>query len=234
MGSQEFRFKRFAVEQAGAAMKVGTDGVLLGAWMDIPKDCRRILDIGTGTGLIALMAAQRTEEAYITGVEIDASSAEQARTNVAASEWSGRIEIVAASVQEYSPQERFDLIVSNPPYYDGTLTCPNDSRTTARHTVSLSFGELAAAVMRLLAPEGRFAVIIPSESVKAMVAALPLHLVRRCDVRTKPSGAPKRTMLEFSPRFCGPAVYEELTIGDGAGGYDERYRALTADFYLDF
>ena len=213
-------------------MKVGTDGVLIGAWMHIPDGCRRILDIGTGTGLIALMAAQRASSARIVGVEADESSARQAGENIAASRWSDRIETVHSRIQDYDTDEKFDLIVSNPPYYDGTLLCPTAGRTLARHTVGLTFAELMSSAERLLAPEGRFAVIGPSESVLALVAAGNMHLVRRCDVRTKPAGAPKRTMLEFSLRFGGAPQFEELTIGDGAGGYDPRYRALTEDFYL--
>lgn len=227
-----FTFKQFTVKQDGAAMKVGTDGVLIGAWSRIPEGCRRILDIGTGTGLIALMAAQRSSAA-ITAVEADASSAEQAAENVGNSPWSDRIEVVHGRIQDFEPPHKFDLIISNPPYYDGTLLCPDAERTLARHTVSLTFGELFAAVGRLIAPEGRFSVIVPSESAGALVAAGSMHLVRRCDVRTKPAAPPKRTLLEFSPRFTGAIGFEELSIGDGHGGYSDEYRALTADFYLN-
>lgn len=215
-------------------MKVGTDGVLVGAWASAGEGCRSILDIGTGTGLIALMAAQRFPSAHIVGVEIDAESAAQARENVADSAWRDRIDIVRSAVQDYAPDERFDLIISNPPYYDNSLVCPDDGRTAARHTVSLSFAELTAAAERLLATDGRFAVIVPADAARAVIMAARLHLVRRCDVRTKPSGAPKRTMLEFAARFEGAAELSELTIGDGAGGYDEAYIALTRDFYLKF
>lgn len=213
-------------------MKVGTDGVLLGAWCALPEGCRSVLDIGTGTGLIALMAAQRSAAARIVGVEADESSAEQACENVSASPWSDRIEIVGARIQDYLPDEKFDVIVSNPPYYDGTLVCPDAERTRVRHTVSLTFADLMSCAERLLAPDGRLSVIVPSESVRAIVAAGKMHLTRRCDVKTKPTGSPKRTMLEFSLRFAGAPQFEELTIGDGAGGYDSRYRALTEDFYV--
>lgn len=229
-----FRFKRFTVRQEGAAMKVGTDGVLIGAWTHIPQGCKRILDIGAGTGLIALMAAQRSGEAAITGVEADAASAEQARENAASSPWSDRIEIICGRIQEYEPTEPFDLIISNPPYYDGTLVCPEAERTMARHTVSLSFVELMSSVRQLIAPEGRFSVIVPSESVGALVAAGDMHLVRRCDVRTKSTKAPKRTMLEFSPLFCGAASFEELVMCDSQGAPTDDYRLLTGDFYLNF
>lgn len=213
-------------------MKVGTDGVLLGAWTFIPETSRRILDIGTGTGLIALMAAQRHPTAAIVGVEIDASSARQACENVASSQWGDRIEIVHGDIQSYNPAERFDLIVSNPPFYNGTLISPDNERTLARHTVSLSFKELMSAAERLTAPDGRFSVIVPSEASGTLVAAGNMHLVRRCDVRTKPSKPPKRTMLEFSPAFCGAPVFEELSIYDDCGNYTAQYRTLTEDFYL--
>ena len=229
-----FRFKRFAVEQQGASMKVGTDGVLIGAWASAPEGCGRILDIGTGTGVIALMAAQRWPAATVTGIEIDAAAAECARRNAAASPWSGRVDVVNAPVQEYAPDVKFDLAVSNPPYYDASLTCRDAVRSHARHTLSLSFEELFEAVRRLLSPHGRFAVIVPTDSVRSVVAAGDMHLVRRCDVRTLPSKPPKRTMLEFALRFTGAVQFDELTVGDGSGGYDEKYKTLTRDFYLDF
>ena len=214
-------------------MKVGTDGVLLGAWMQIPDGCKRILDIGTGTGLIAIMAAQRAETAAVVGVEIDAASASQARENASNTEWSGRIEIIHSAIQDYDPQEKFDIIASNPPYYNATLVCPDSERTQARHTVSLDFGELMASASRLLAADGRFSVIIPTESVGALVAAGNLHLVRRCDVRTKRSKQPKRTLLEFSPQFTGAPIFEELIICDDSGTHTDQYKALTDDFYLN-
>lgn len=227
-----FAFKKFIVHQQKAAMKVGTDGVLLGAWTNIPDGCKRILDIGTGTGLIALMMAQRSPSSSITGVEADESSAEQASENAGLSEWSPRIEIVHTKIQDYAPDLKFDLIVSNPPYYDGTLICPNPERTQARHTVSLTFKELMASVERLITPQGRFSVIVPYESAYDLVVSGRLHLTRRCDIRTKPSKAPKRTLLEFSPAFAGAPVFEELSISDSNGGYTDRYRLLTSDFYL--
>ena len=236
MGAEVFRFKQFEVHQQRSAMKVGTDGVLIGAWASVQPTDRAILDIGTGTGLIALMLAQRSPEAKIVGVEIEPESVAQARENVDRSPWSNRVEIVESAVQEFATEERFDLIVSNPPYFVDSQKCPDEGRNRARHTDSLSFEELMKAAERLLTPEGRLAVIVPAEAALSVVAAGRLHLLRRCDVKTKPTaGAPKRVMLEFSPRFGGAAVRESLTIGDGtAGGYSPEYRALTRDFYLKF
>ena len=142
-----FRFKQFAVRQDRCPMKVGTDGVLLGAWAEVRPGDRRMLDVGTGTGLIALMLAQRSA-AWITAVDIDVECATQAAENFAASPWADRLDAVSVAVQRYDPVEKFDLIVSNPPYYVDSLLSPDEGRNTARHAAGLPFGELAAAVVR--------------------------------------------------------------------------------------
>ena len=138
-----FRFKQFAVRQDRCPMKVGTDGVLLGAWAEVRPGDRRMLDVGTGTGLIALMLAQRSA-ARITAVDIDVECATQAAENFAASPWADRLDAVSVAVQRYDPVEKFDLIVSNPPYYVDSLLSPDEGRNTARHAAGLPFGELAA------------------------------------------------------------------------------------------
>lgn len=219
-------------------MKVGTDGVLLGAWARLEPSQRRILDIGTGTGLIALMAAQRTEAwgAEIAGVEIDAGAAEDARDNFEDSEWSARVSVVECPIQEFHPEEKFDHILSNPPYFVASLLSPNESRTTARHTTSLTFEELAAAAARLLSPDGRLSLVLPYDAVGDMTLAAArsgLFLARRADVRTKHTAEPKRSLLEyrFEPR---PTLRTDLTIHIAGGDYSEEYRILTKDFYLNF
>lgn len=215
-------------------MKVGTDGVLLGAWAPECIAGGRILDVGTGTGVMAIMAAQRNPSARIVGVEIDDMSALQARENAEASPWADRVEIVNADIRSYEAAAPFDLVISNPPYFVDSLKSPDSGRTTARHTVSLDFGELMSAVERLLAPDGRFAVIVPAEAASRVVASGRLVLRRRCDVRSKPSAGPIRTMMEFAAGYCGAPEFSELTIGDGKGGYTAEYVALTRDFYLKF
>lgn len=135
-----FRFKQFAVRQDRCPMKVGTDGVLLGAWAEVRPGDRRMLDVGTGTGLIALMLAQRSA-AWITAVDIDVECATQAAENFAASPWADRLDAVSVAVQRYDPVEKFDLIVSNPPYYVDSLLSPDEGRNTARHAAGLPFGE---------------------------------------------------------------------------------------------
>lgn len=219
-------------------MKVGTDGVLLGAWASVRASDRRMLDIGTGTGVIALMLAQRAPQARITGIDVDA--VDEARANADASPWAGRIGMVRQPVQTFAPDERFDLIVSNPPFFDGTLPSPDAGRTTARHAVRLSFEELCDAAVRLLAPEGRFAVVLPTDAAGRFAALCcgVLDLVRRTDVRTTPRRPAKRTLLEFSlakPSAAPLPEYAELTVGTGQHEcYTPEYRALTRDFYLKF
>lgn len=188
-------------------MKVGTDGVLLGAWAGVrPRDAQ-ILDIGTGTGLIALMMAQRAARARIVGVDVE--DVAQARENADASPWGGRVEFVQCPVQEFTPHGRFDLIVSNPPFFVDSLTCPDAGRTTARHAVRLPFDELCDAVVRLLAPGGRFALILPTDEAARFLtlSRSRLILTRRTDVRTTPRHPVKRVLMEFIRLQDAPDVF---------------------------
>ena len=197
-------------------MKVGTDGVLLGAWVSVRPSDRRILDIGSGTGLIALMMAQRVPGARITGVDVEDIS--QARENADASPWGGRVAFVQCPVQEFA--------------------CPDAGRTTARHAVRLPFGDLRDAVVRLLSDEGRFAVVLPADEAARFIGICRdvLLPVRRTDVRTTPRHAAKRVLLEFVHTSSAPAPDRtELVIGTGVHEqYTPEYRALTRDFYLKF
>lgn len=200
-------------------MKVGTDGVLLGAWTRVQPSDRRILDIGTGTGLIALMLAQRIAGGQITGVDVDDVS--QARENAAASPWADRVVFEQYPVQKFAPAERFDLIVSNPPFFVDSLTCPDQGRTAARHAVLLSYDDLCDAVIRLMAPGGRFAVILPTLETAHFIALATdrLCLTYRTDVRTTPRRPVKRVLMEFvaasalpAPATLAPATLAPATL----------------------
>lgn len=235
----EFRFKRFAVRQDETPMKVGTDGVLLGAWASVQPTDRRILDIGTGTGVIALMLAQRAPEAEVTG--IDLLSVAEARHNAAASPWSGRLHFEQVPAQRFAAAP-FDLIVSNPPFFVEALTSPDSGRTTARHAVELPFEALRDAVLRLLAPEGRFALVLPANEAARFAALCEgrLQLRRLTEVRTTPRRPAKRMLLEWrraeaEAGAAPPAERTTLVIGTGEHEcYTAEYRALTRDFYLKF
>ena len=221
-------------------MKVGTDGVLLGAWAEVRPSDRRILDIGTATGLIALMMAQRAPEAQITGIDI--LNVAEARANADASPWGARIRFEQRPVQTFSAAEPFDLILSNPPFFVDSLTCPDEGRTTARHAVTLPYEELRDVVVRLLAPDGHFAVVLPVTEAERWHALCTgkLRLLRRTDVRTTPRRAPKRVLLAFTLENAAAVAQQqplcdELIIGTGEHeSYTDAYRALTRDFYLKF
>ena len=229
-----FRFKRFIVRHDRCAMKVGTDGVLLGAWSDIGQ-ASRILDVGTGTGLVALMLAQRSQ-AKIVALEIDTDAILQAEENIEDSPWRDRIEVIGQDFRTFASDEKFDLIVSNPPYFVDSLECPGKQRTMARHNDSLSYDELLEGVVRLLTYNGRFCVIIPmdmSESLKARAAVLDLFPSKQLDVITTPGKPPKRTLLEFvfnSGVICNRT---ELLLEIQRHQYSPEYIELTKDFYLN-
>jgi tRNA1Val (adenine37-N6)-methyltransferase len=187
MPNPYFSFKQFTVYHDRCAMKVGTDGVLLGAWADVVS-ARNILDIGTGTGLISLMMAQRCN-ARIRAVDIDADAVEQARGNVAASPWQDRIEVELQDICHFTSETLFDVIVSNPPYFTDSLKCPGKQRNIARHTDFLDFDKLAGSAARLLHPEGVFSVIIPADGKESFLMAATrygLHLSHQTFIHTKP------------------------------------------------
>lgn len=216
------------------AMKVGTDGVLLGSWTQV-NDARTALDVGCGTGLIALMLAQRNGNLNIIGIDIDDEAVEQARENVWESPWSARIRIEKHDFNEVFPSEdQFDLIVSNPPFYTEDTTCPDGSRQKARHATSLPIETMMKQASRLLTQEGRLTLIVPYSAATDVIGEAVmnnLYLSRRTDVKTTPTKTAKRTMLEFS-RKTQPTVYDTLTLKDKEGNMSDEYRALTEDFYL--
>ncbi len=221
-------------------MKVGTDGVLLGAWCTVDNGMGRALDIGTGTGLIALMLAQRGE-AYgleIDAVEPDAAALAEATDNIGTSPWSERIKLTGTFVQEFFPSYRYDLIVCNPPYFISSLLPHGESRRMARHDRGLNCAELVAAAARLCKPGGGFAVIIPTEQAGSYITECDfkgLALSRRTDVRTTASAAPKRTLLEFLSGEPATAPRRgELVIQTAPSEYTPQYRELTQEFYLKF
>lgn len=217
-------------------MKVGTDGVLLGAWADVAEDAH-ILDVGTGSGIIAIMAAERNAKVRITALDIDADAVAQAKANVSATPWHERIVVEHSDIKLFASDIKFDHIISNPPYFMEKTLSPNAQRSLARSAESLPFRDLVASAERLLTKGGKLSVVLPTESALLFryEAFEHLWLNRLCSVVTVEGDAPKRTLMEFI-RTDNPLMpcCEELVIQHRDGSYSSKYRELTKDFYLNF
>lgn len=235
MSNDYFQFRQFVVHQQRCAMKVGTDGTLLGAWAAAPSGQCRILDIGTGTGLIALMMAQRFPEAEVTGIDIDEDAVTQADENVRLSPFSERVRIYRQDIVNFTDIIGFDAIVSNPPYFVDSLACPDDQRTIARHAVSLTYEQLMHQVYRLLKDEGRFSVVVPSDCRAKIEAAACLEgffTTRVCLIKTTPRKQPKRQLIEFQKHPVSELDISEGVIEVSPNVRSEWYQQLTKEFYI--
>ncbi len=231
-----FCFKKFNIHQSRCAMKIGTDGVLLGAWAPISHRPTSILDIGAGTGLIALMLAQRSSAEVIDAIEIDSDAYEQCVDNFEASPWGDRLYGYHASLDEFVAEidDLYELIVANPPFYSENVSSGNTSRDTARQNKSLPFTELLAGVASLLAPNGKFAVIIPYKEEPFFIKEaneVRLYPNRLLRVKGNPAAGVKRSLMEFS-RVDQEIVVDELIIESERHVYTEEYIRLTREFYL--
>jgi len=216
-------------------MKVGTDGTLLGAWASAPAQSRYILDIGTGTGLIALMMAQRYPEAQIVGIDIDDAAVAQATENVATSPFTERISILKQDVTTYKPEMQFDAIVSNPPYFVDSLTCPDEQRSIARHAVTLTFEALIKSAYRLLKTEGTFSVVIPTEMRSKLEAYARLEgffICKVCCIKTTPKKPSKRQLIEFTKNPVNELFTCEGILETSPNTRSDWYKELTNDFYI--
>lgn len=230
-----FRFKQFTIRQDRCALKVGTDGAVLGAWASL-EGAKRILDIGTGTGLLALMAAQRNAQARIDAVEIDEAAAAQATENVAASPWSDRIRVHRMDVRRIQVSEPYDRVICNPPYYAGEMSASDAMASIAKHGAELQLDEMVAAVGRLLSAEGRFAVILPANrehDIRRLVEGTGLFVVRRGALHYLEGRPSKRVLLEFA-RHRAEVEDAPITVEHAPGRFTDQYRRLLADFMLHF
>jgi tRNA1Val (adenine37-N6)-methyltransferase len=232
----DFQFKQFSIRQERSAMKVGTDGVLLGAWASLESHPDSILDIGAGTGLIALMLAQRSGAETIDAVELDAAAFEECVENFEASPWADRVFCYHSGFAEFAREmeDPYDLVVSNPPYFEEQAGNTMTSRDRARQGIALPFEELLDGVVRLLAPTGRFALILPFASERAflqLARTRGLFASRVTRVQGNPGAPVKRSLLELSRRE-GPCTHESLTIEGERHRYTPEYINLTRDFYL--
>ena len=227
-----FKFKQFNIIQEKSAHKVGTDGVLLGSWVSCKKS-NKVLDVGSGSALITLMIAQRNLDCSITAIEIDKQSSLEASLNIKNSNWQDRITILNTSLQQFRTQEKFDLIVSNPPFFPKIKS--QERRDIARHTNTLSFEELIADSTNLLFKEGILAVVVPKseEEVFCKIAKkYKLFCNRSCYIRGNKSSAIKRVLMEFS--FVKSSTKKEyLIIEKSRHEYTEDYIQLSKEFYLN-
>lgn len=233
-----FHFKKFSIDDSKAAMKIGTDAVLLGAWTTCEYETR-ILDIGTGSGILALMMAQRNVKTQVDAVEVDPDAAALARQNAELSPWANRIHIFSSSIQEFSIKEnqKYSLIISNPPFFTDSLKAPDISRSLARHNDTLPVKELLSIASKLLTEKGKASFIIPADAFqnwKAEAGKLFLYPARVTHVKSSPGRHPHRIMAVFSKDYDSETLENEFCIYSSAKKYSNEYIELTKDFYLKF
>lgn len=237
MGADVFRFKQFEIKQDKSAMKVGTDGVLLAAWVQLPESAVSILDVGSGTGVISLMMAQRSLAEVIDAVELNATSYVQTVENFEASEWGDRLFCYHASFQEFEAEieDVYDVVISNPPFYTDTFKEATSERTMARHTETLSYHDLLRGSAKLLSEDGITAFIIPKKEEEQFIQIAQeygLFANRICRVKGKQTSPFKRSLLQFSKKESVPEV-SELIIEIDRHVYTDAYKNLVKDFYLN-
>jgi tRNA1Val (adenine37-N6)-methyltransferase len=233
MANTYFEFKEFTIYQDKAAMKVGTDGVLLGAWAHV-SGASRILDIGTGTGLIAIMCAQKNTDASIEALEIDDMACEQARENIASCPWSSRLRVINKALQDFTPEHKYDSIISNPPFFVNSTKTACNKKTQARHNDTLPFEKIIAFAIENLNDEASLSLILPvveGDDFISKALAMGMFLKRKCMVIPKPGAKPKRILMELS-LVESQCEHTELTSEtEERHYYTEAYKALTGDFY---
>lgn len=234
MRESVFRFKQFAVKNCLSAMKVGTDGVLLGAWADAGARKVHILDVGAGTGLISLMMAQRNPQATVKGIEIDKNAYTEALENIINSPWNDRISVINDNFLQFSTVEKFDIIVSNPPFFTNGLLAPDVARATARHAQNLDICSFLAKAIELLKENGKIIFIYPYsdlELIRHAIAESNLYINKLCYIYPRKDLHCKRILCECS-RIETEIREDSLSIESGRHIYTPEYIELTRDFYL--
>ncbi|MGV3641770.1 MAG: tRNA1(Val) (adenine(37)-N6)-methyltransferase [Adhaeribacter sp.] len=237
MANDYFQFKQFRIGQQHCAMKVCTDSCLLGAYARV-EPASHLLDIGAGTGLLALMAAQRSE-ASITAIEIDARAAAQARENIAASPWAGRVQLLHQSLQDFEQNNArlFDLILCNPPFYQASHRSPDQARNVAMHSHELSFGEIIRFCKRFLQAEGSLYMLLPpaeSRVFESLAAENGLFVQERLFIYTRTAGKHIRTIQVLGHQPAALEKESQLDIRQADNSYTEAFRELLRDYYLIF
>lgn len=231
-----FDCKQFSVQQEKSAMKIGTDSILLGSWAT-GTNPSMVLDIGTGTGILALMMAQKFSGSKTMAVEIDENPFEEAKLNFKNSPWSDRIEAVHSSIQDFAKtsDDLYDLIICNPPFFSGGTLSENSERATVRHTVKLAHGDLLRTTRSLLSKEGVFCLITPlieGLRFEEMAKTYNYNLREKVEVSSFRDQPAERLLLKFSKSECQEPQSSKLHIYEKVGEYSDEYKDLTKDYYL--
>ena len=231
-----FHFKQFKLNQEFAAMKIGADGILLGAWANC-QDYKHIIDVGTGTGVIALMLAQKNINAKIDAVEIDHNAIKDAKRNFETSPWKKRLTLIHENFSKWNNKRKYDLIISNPPFFKNSLK-PNDySRAIAKHVESLNSKSLSKFASNQLSSNGKLCLIAPFDQLnetKIHFLENHFHFSKVCLVKPKPYKEPHRVLLEFKREKTEPSVHTIVIENDNRHEYSDDYKKLTREFYTIF
>ncbi|MFL2579264.1 MAG: tRNA1(Val) (adenine(37)-N6)-methyltransferase [Parvicellaceae bacterium] len=232
-----FNFKKFSIHQNNAAMKIGTDGILIASWVNVSKKFRA-LDIGSGTGIITIMLCQRNLNLELDSLELSANAIMDAKINIENCNWSDRIKLFHQDLKDFHPDSNYDLIVSNPPYFKKSLQPSNSERSKARHQNDLKLEDILKFSNQNLTKDGSLNIILPFEQKKEAIEFAKKHglnAIRECAVYPKPNKAPHRILIEFSRSENKQLIKESLVIEEaGRHNYSEDYKKLTREFYTIF
>lgn len=236
MSNSYFQFKQFTVFHDKCAMKVGTDGVLLGAWTNV-ENVTEVLDVGTGTGLIALMVAQRNPQARVIAIDVDEQAVGQAKENIENSPFSDRIAVEFLAFRQFvqNSSKRFDLIVSNPPYFSGSLLPPDKERARARHSVSLTLDDLLFSARGCLQDHGTLSLILPydkSDELNYLCEKHLFYMKRKTIVHPLPATEPKRLLIELTMQQTDHTETSSLVIENSRHQYAKDFSDLVRAFYI--
>ena len=234
MSNSWFQFKQFRVQQDRCAMKVSTDACIQGAWTPVAKGVRNVLDIGTGTGLLSLMLAQRNNDIYIDAIELDETAAMQARENMEASPWRGRIKVFQGDVRIFPFDKQYDMVICNPPFFNNSLLGDSEERNNARHTLSLAYEDLLDVLSKVLMPEGYASILLPYAEHQQWEMLLEKNgwgINRKLLVQPRSGSLPNR-VVSICTKDSQQAVTEGLIIYEGQHEYTAEAKELLKAFYL--
>ena len=236
IGNTYFQFKQFRIDQELCAMKVTTDACVFGAWTPIHPHVKRVLDIGTGTGLLPLMLAQKNSDVHIDGIELVKDATRQAKANIANSPWRDRIEVMEGDVRNYPFPEKYDLIISNPPFFNNSLLGGNASRNAARHTHSLSYSDLLDVMEHHLQDDGYASILLPATETKIWNETAESRgwtTFHRLNIQHRPDAQIKRVISLVSKRITMEIIEETLIIQSADNQYSDDFKRLLRPYYLN-